>query len=222
MRTGVSQNDYTRSRSPRAQPGLGAAMMVATMPVNAPVRLTVAALLLVPLALSQPQPLFVQHEKLSFALSAPANPGCSFDPTNIVYAELIVFDNREVVYRCSAVNRFAGGRVVQPRRSPWNPPGGWTNIFRSRLTTAEFAELKTFLNRDDVKVVRGFVSAGGPAVGDFDITIARPPGTQHVEVICLLPNATYIEPGLIELVCKGKDLARKVSGSGELPGWCKP
>ena len=62
----------------------------------------------------------------------------------------------------------------------------------------------------------------GPGVGDFKIVIARPGGTQTIEVASLSPDHFQLvdDPSLIHLICKAKEIARVASRSGEPPDWC--
>ena len=63
----------------------------------------------------------------------------------------------------------------------------------------------------------------GPGVGDFKVAIARPAGTQNIDVVSLGPNHFELvnDPALIHVICKAKEMARISSRSGELPDWCR-
>jgi hypothetical protein len=63
----------------------------------------------------------------------------------------------------------------------------------------------------------------GPGVGDFKVAIARPARTQDIDVASLSPDhfQLVVDPSLIHLICKGKEMARLASRSGELPVWCR-
>jgi hypothetical protein len=58
----------------------------------------------------------------------------------------------------------------------------------------------------------------GPGVGDFKITIARPAGTQNIEVLSLSPSRFELvnDPSLLHLICKAKEMARMSSRSAHL------
>lgn len=133
-----------------------------------------------------------------------------------------MFDSREVVYQISTVVPCLGQVGDPPWGLRWDAPSGSKAVFRYRLSVQEFEQLKTFLDRADVKGIGSFMNAG-PGVGDFKIAIARPSGTQNIEVLSLMPNHVQLVkyPALIHLVCKAKAMARIPSNSGELPGWCR-
>jgi len=174
-------------------------------------------------AFPQARPLFTQHERQSHAAVRP-NPLCRPEPyeTPITYSELTVFDSREVVYQISTVVPCLG-QVGDPSLAlRWEAPAGPVAVFRSRLSVPEFDQLKTFLDRADVQGIQPFMNAG-PGVGDFKIAIARPAGTQNIDVVSLSPNHFQLvnDPALIHLVCKAKQMARMSSRSAELPEWCR-
>ena len=174
-------------------------------------------------AFPQPRPLFTQHERQSNAAARP-NPLCRPEPyeTPIIYSEVTVFDSREVVYQISTVVPCLGQVGDPPLALRWEAPGGTAAVFRYRLSASEFEQLMIFLDRADVQGIRSFMNAG-PGVGDFKIAIARPAGTQNIEVVSLSPNHFQLvnDPSLIHLVCKAKEMARMSSRSGDLPEWCR-
>lgn len=174
-------------------------------------------------AFPQARPLFTQHERQSHAAARP-NPLCRPEPyeTPITYSDLTVFDSREVVYQISTVAPCLGQGGDPPLALRWEAPSGPTAVFRYRLSTPEFEQFRIFLDRADVRGIQSFMNAG-PGVGDFKVTIARPAGTQDIEVVSLSPNHVRLvdDPSLIHLICRAKELARIASRSGELPGWCR-
>ena len=175
-------------------------------------------------AFSQALPLFTQHERQSHAAARP-NPRCRPEPyeTPITYSEVTVFDSRQVVYRTSTEVPCLGQQVGEaPLALRWEAPNGTAAVFRYRLSTPEFEQLKIFLDRADVRGLQSFMNAG-PGVGDFKVAIARPTGTQNIEVVSLNPNHFQLvdDPSLIHVICKAKEMARIASRSGELPEWCK-
>jgi hypothetical protein len=174
-------------------------------------------------AYPQDQPLLTQQERQLHSAARP-NPLCKPSPyeTPITYSELTVFDSREVVYQISTVVPCLGQVVDPPWGLRWDAPSGTKAVFRYRLSVAEFEQLKTFLDRADVKAIDSFLNAG-PGVGDFKIAITRPSGTQNIEVLSLMPNHDQLvkNPALVHLVCRAKDMARISSKSGELPDWCR-
>jgi len=184
--------------------------------------LLAGAFLFCPGAYPQDRPLFTQQERQSHAAARP-NPHCSPEPyeTPLTYSELTVFYSREVVYRISKVAPCLGQIADPPWRLRWDLPGGSNAVFRFRLSAMEFEQLKGFLDRPDIRGIDSFLNAG-PGVGDFKIAIARPSGTQNIEVLSLMPNHFQLvkDPSLIHLVCKAKDLARVSSKSAEIPDWC--
>lgn len=174
-------------------------------------------------AYPQDQPLLTQHERQLHS-AARSNPLCKPWPyeSPITYSELTVFDSRQVVYQISTVVPCQGQVVDPPWGQRWDATSGTKAVFRYRLSVREFEQLKTFLDRADVKGIDSFLNAG-PGVGDFKIAITRPYGTQNIEVLSLMPNHDQLvkNPALIHLVCRAKDLARISSKSGELPDWCR-
>lgn len=171
----------------------------------------------------QDHPLFTQQERQSHSAARP-NPLCQPTPyeTPITYSELTVFDSGEVVYRTSAVAPCLGQVGNPPWGLRWEAPGGPQSVFRYKLSALELTELRTFLDRADVKAIRSFMNAG-PGVGDFKIAIARPAGTQNIDVVSLMPQHVQLleYPALRHLICKAKDMGRIASNSGELPAWCR-
>jgi len=174
-------------------------------------------------ALPQARPLFTQHERQSQA-AARSNPLCRPEPYEIpiTYSEVTVFDSREVVYQISTVVPCLGQVGDPPFARRWEAPGGTAAVFRDRLSGPEFEQLKIFLDRADVQGIHSFMNAG-PGVGDFKIAIARPAGTQNIEVLSLSPSHFQLvnNPSLLHLICKAKEMARISSRSGELPEWCR-
>jgi hypothetical protein len=132
-----------------------------------------------------------------------------------------VFDSREIIYRVATVVPCLGQAGDPPFALRWAPPSG-AAVFRARLSVQEFEQLKIFLDREDVRGVRPFMNAG-PGVGDFRVAIARPAGTQTIEVASLSPNHVQLiaDPSLLHVICKAKEMARMASRSVELPEWCR-
>jgi hypothetical protein len=164
-----------------------------------------------------------QHERQSHAAARP-NPLCRPEPyeTPITYSEVTVFDSREVVYQISTVVPCVGQVVDPPFALRWEAPGGRATVFRYRFSASGLEQLKIFLDRVDVQGIHSFMNAG-PGVGDFKVAIARPAGTQNIEVASLSPNHFQLvdDPSLIHVICTAKELARTASRSGELPEWCR-
>jgi hypothetical protein len=171
----------------------------------------------------QDYPLLVQQERQSHAAARP-NPLCKASPyeTPISYSELTVLESGEVVYRTSAVAPCLGQLGDPPWALRWDAPSDPKSVFRYKLSLVELTELRTFLDRADVKAISSFLNAG-PGVGDFKIAIARPAGTQNIDVLSLMPQHVQLleYPALIHLICKAKDMGRIASNSGKLPAWCK-
>jgi len=175
-------------------------------------------------AFPQARPLFTQHERQSHAAARP-NPRCKPEPyeTAITYSEVTVFDSREVVYQISTEVSCLGQQIGDPPLAlRWAAPGGGAAVFRYRLSELEFEQFKVFLDRADVQAIQSFMNAG-PGVGDFKVAIARPDGTQNIDVVSLSPNHFQLinDPALVHVICKAKEIARMSSSSGELPDWCK-
>ena len=174
-------------------------------------------------AFSQARPLFTQHERQSNGAARP-NSRCSPEPyeTAITYSEVTVFESREVVHRTSTAVSCLGEVGDPPFARQWEAPSGAAKVFRTTLSATEFEQFKIFLERADVRGIRSFMNAG-PGVGDFKIAIARPPGTQDIEVLSLSPDHFQLvnDPSLIHLICKAKEMAQTASRSDEVPDWCK-
>jgi hypothetical protein len=177
-----------------------------------------------PEAFPQARPLFTQHERQSRAAARP-NPLCRPEPyeTPITYSQVTVFDSGEVVYQISNEVHCLRQQVGDPPLAlRWEAPGGTAAVFRYRLSALEFQRFKAFLDRADVQGIHSFMNAG-PGVGDFKVAIARPAGTQNIDVVSLSPNHFQLvnDPALIHVICKAKEMARISSNSGELPDWCR-
>jgi len=174
-------------------------------------------------AFPQARPLFTQHERQSHAAARPSSL-CKPEPyeTPITFSEVSVFDTREVVYQISTVVTCLGQVGDPPLALRWEVPSATAVVFRFRLSTLEFEQFKIFLDRADVHGIQSFMNAG-PGVGDFKIAIARPTGTQNIEVASLSPNHFQLvaDPSLIHVICKAKEMARIASRSGQLPEWCR-
>ena len=169
-------------------------------------------------AFPQARPLFTQHERQSHAAARP-NPLCRPEPyeTPITYSEVTVFDSREVVYRISTVVPCLGQVVDPPLARRWEAPSGTAAVFRYRLSGRSSSSSRSFLIARTYRAFGSFMNAG-PGVGDFKVAIARPAGTQNIEVVSLSPNHFQLvnDPSLIHLICKAKEMARMSSRSGEL------
>jgi hypothetical protein len=174
-------------------------------------------------ARSQARPLLTQNERQSHAAARP-NPRCKPEPyeTPVAYSELTVFDNGEVMYQISTAAPCLGEVGDPPWALRWDGPSGSKSVFRYKLSVLEFDKLKVFLDRADVRGISSFMNAG-PGVGDFKIAIARPSGTQNIEVLSLMPNHVQLVkyPALIHLICNAKEVGRISSRAGQLPDWCR-
>jgi hypothetical protein len=172
-------------------------------------------------AFPQDRPLFAQYERR--VDSAHPNPLCKQGPFERVinYSELVVFDSHEAVYRTSRDARCHGEAGDPAWMLRWEAPGEQAAAFRYTLSGKEFEELKSFMERADIKELESFRNAG-PGVGDFKITIARPTGSQDIDVVSLMPTHYSLveKPALIHLICMAKAMARRSPNSGELPEWC--
>ena len=106
-------------------------------------------------AFPQPRPLFTQHERQSHAAARP-NSLCKPEPYEapITYSEVSVFDTREVVYQISTVVPCLGQVGDPPFALRWEAPRGTAVVFRSRLSTPEFEQLKICLDRADVQGIQ--------------------------------------------------------------------
>jgi hypothetical protein len=175
-------------------------------------------------ALPQARPLFTQHERQSHAAARP-NPLCrpELSDSSITYSEVTVFDSREVVYRTSTEVPCLGQQPPDPPLSlRWEARSGTPAVFRYRLSAMEFEQFKALLDRADVQGIDSFMNAG-PGVGDFKVAIARPNGTQNIDVVSLSPNHVQLvkDPALLHVICKAKEMAGRSSSSGEVPVWCR-
>jgi hypothetical protein len=160
-------------------------------------------------AFAQARPLFTQHERQSRAAARP-NPLCRPEPyeTRITHSDVTVFDTREVEYQISTIVSCVGQLGDLALRLRWQAPSATATVFRSMLSEPDFEQLKIFLDRADVRGIQSFMNAG-PGVGDFEVTIVRPAGTQKIEVLSLSPNHFSLvdDPSLIHVICKAKEIA---------------
>ena len=84
------------------------------------------------------------------------------------------------------------------------------------LSQSALAQLRSFLDRPEVKQLRDFMNAGG-GVGDYDIEIYRASGVQRIPIMSLMPEHDELkrDPTLLQLICKAKEI-----GGDERPHWC--
>jgi hypothetical protein len=136
-----------------------------------------------------------------------------------VYSDLTVVDDGAVLYRVAV---GCDGHILKTPPHGWPGSGNPEEIYRSRLSPARLADLKTFLDTQKVKDILDFPNAA-PIFDDYSIEIARQNKPQLITVIAFMPEHRELQdrPALTQLICKAKDIAREASKSGEVPEWCK-
>jgi hypothetical protein len=108
-------------------------------------------------------------------------------------------------------------------RLHWNcPDSSSEKLVRYEMAPTELSELKTLLERHEVKQVSDFMNAAG-SFDDYDIEIPRSEGVQHIRVLAFMPSHIELQqhPALLYLICKAKEIERPASSTSETPGWCK-
>jgi hypothetical protein len=108
-------------------------------------------------------------------------------------------------------------------RLHWNcPDRSSEKLFRYEMAPTQLSELKTLLERQEVKLVSDFMNAA-PIFHDYDVEIPRSEEVQDIQVLAFMPGHIELQqhPALLHLICKAKEIERLASSSQETPGWCK-
>ena len=150
--------------------------------------------------------------------TAPIQRGEEALPRRVLMSELTVLDDGTARYR------LASGCFG---RSDWNwksqCPDSATpeRIFAYKLSPTQLFELKTLLDRQEVKEISDFMNAA-PIFNDFDIEIPRPGRSQHIVVLAFMPDHLELQqhPALIHVVCQAKEIEAVASNAPGTPSWC--
>jgi hypothetical protein len=161
---------------------------------------------------SAPVPLLFMREETIGMLGCP-------------FSELTVLSDGQVT-QVVCGNACRGANACRTRFRVWETPGEFkqlstvtiplagTETRRVRLSPNEVALLKVFLDSDEVKNMRPFLSAGGGS-NNYQIVIPRGNKIQVVPVTCLIPSHPEADPALLRVICRAKMIAGK-----ESPDWC--
>lgn len=135
------------------------------------------------------------------------------------YSDLSVVDDGAVLYRVAV---GCDGHLLDTPPQGWPGAGNPEVVYRSRLSSAQLADLKTFLDTPKVKDISDFLNAA-PIFDDYSIEIARQNKPQIITVLAFMPEHRELQdkPALTQLICRAKAIARDASKSGEVPDWCK-
>jgi len=108
-------------------------------------------------------------------------------------------------------------------RLRWScPPSASEKAFHFELTPPQISELKTLLERQEVKQASDFMNAA-PIFDDYDIEIRRPEGVQEIRILAFMPSHVELQqhPALRHLICKAREIEHLASSTQEMPDWCK-
>ena len=104
----------------------------------------------------------------------------------------------------------------------WDCPAGTLEkLFHYQMTPAQLSELRTLLERQEVKQASAFLDAA-PIDEDYEIEIPRSDQVQDIPVLALLPSHFELQghPALLYLICKAKEIEHLATNEQEVPGWC--
>jgi len=140
-------------------------------------------------------------------------------PRKLLMSELIVLDDGTVRYRVAS-GCFSRSDWDWKSKCPGSASPGM--VFHYKLSPAQLFELRTLLERQEVKDISDFMNAA-PIFNDFDIEIPRGERSQHIRVLAFMPNHIELQqhPALIQVVCNAKGIESAVSKAPETPDWCK-
>ena len=125
-----------------------------------------------------------------------------------------------------------GDGNVQYHVSQWKsctpdcPNFGWLyrwddsheQVFSGTAEPAEMDRLKALINGEGKNL--GSYANQGPQVGDFQILIYGANGQQSGSVVFGLQPAWSISRPYVDLICKGKSIAQRLTASASIPDWC--
>jgi hypothetical protein len=150
---------------------------------------------------------------------APIPKGEAPMPRAVLMSELTVLDDGKVRYRVAS---GCFGRLDWDWKSKCPGSANSEKIFQYSLSPTQLSELKTLLDRQEVKEISDFMNAA-PIFDDFDIEIPRQERSQHIHVLAFMPNHIELRqhPALVHVICKAKGIERAASNAVETPSWCK-
>jgi hypothetical protein len=150
---------------------------------------------------------------------APIQKGETAMPRAVLMSELTVLDDGKVRYRVAS---GCFGRLDWDWKSKCPGSASSGKVFQYHLPPIQLSELKTLLDRQEVKEISDFMNAA-PIFDDFDIEIPRQERSQRLNVLAFMPNHIELRqhPALVYVICKAKDIERAASNEGETPSWCK-
>ncbi len=95
-------------------------------------------------------------------------------------------------------------------------------VFQYALTPQQISELKTLLERPEVKQISDFMNAA-PIFDDYDIAIPRSEDVQKIQALAWMPSHIEVQthPALLHVICKTKEIEHLATGTQEIPDWCK-
>ena len=140
-------------------------------------------------------------------------------PRKVLLSELTVVDDGTVRYRVAS---GCFGRLDWNGKSQCPGSANSGKVSQYKLSSTQFSELKTLLDRQEVQEISDFMNAG-PNFDDFDIEIPCQERSQHIQVLAFMPNHIELRehPALIHVVCKAKMIETAASNGPETPDWCK-
>jgi len=99
--------------------------------------------------------------------------------------------------------------------------GAAEKLSHYQMTPAQLSELRTLLERPEVKQASAFLDAA-PISEDYEIEIPRSDHVQDIPVLALLPSHFELQehPALLYLICKAKEIEHLATNEQEVPGWC--
>jgi hypothetical protein len=150
---------------------------------------------------------------------APIQKGEAAIPRAVLMSELTVLDDGKVRYRVAS---GCFGRLDWDWKSKCPASASSGKVFQYTLSPTQLSELKTLLDRQEVKEISDFMNAG-PIFDDFDIEIPRQERSQHIHVLAFMPDHIELRqhPALVHVICKAKGIERAASNAAETPSWCK-
>ena len=150
---------------------------------------------------------------------APIQKGEEALPRKVLLSELTVLDDGTARYRLAS-GCFGRSDWNWKSRCPGSASSG--KVFQFKLSPTQLIEIKTLLDRQEVKEISDFMNAA-PIFDDFDIEIPRTEGSQHIIVLAFMPDHIELHqhPALIHVVCTAKGIETAASNAQETPSWCK-
>jgi hypothetical protein len=161
--------------------------------------------------------LFRVREWRKDSMTAPK--GDATMPPAFLQSELTVRDDGEVRYRV-ALGCF--DRLHWDWKSKCLVSADFEKVFQYSLSPTQLAELRTLLDRQEVKEISDFMNAA-PIFDDYNIEISRQEHSQRITVLAFMPSHIELQqhPALTHVICKAKEMERTSSTAMDTPSWCK-